>query len=252
MPALRARIGELFGGRIAAGVDPMTIVARGAALYAGSVGLDARPAARGGGAGAGPGRAHRASVRDRRPRTVRGRPLPARGGPDAARSRAHRARGRRQCGRCGQRGQCGLAKRRRPSCRRRAASCSRCAWSAAGATASACAPSTARRAEVALATRAFAIVHGVSIGDPPLARAIGVARADDSTHVYFPKGTPLPARRTFVHHTVKADRRGQRRRRAGRSDRAGRVDPRAPQPSDRDAAPARASRAICPPAAASR
>ena len=46
MPAVRARIGELFGGRIAAGVDPMTIVARGAALYAGSVGLDARPAAR--------------------------------------------------------------------------------------------------------------------------------------------------------------------------------------------------------------
>ena len=57
-------------------------------------------------------------------------------------------------------------------------------------------------AEVPLATHAFAIVHGVSIGDPPLARAIGVARADDSTHIYFPKGTPLPARRTFVHHTV--------------------------------------------------
>ena len=94
-------------------------------------------------------------------------------------------------------------------------------------------------AEVALATRAFAIVHGVSIGDPPLARAIGVARADDSTQVYFAKGTPLPARRTFVHHTVQADRRGQRRRRAGRSDRAGRVDPRAPQPPDRHAAPAR-------------
>jgi len=60
------------------------------------------------------------------------------------------------------------------------------------------------RAEVALATHAFAIVHGVSIADPPLARAIGVARADDSTHVYFAKGTPLPARRTFAHHTVKA------------------------------------------------
>ena len=58
-------------------------------------------------------------------------------------------------------------------------------------------------ADVALATREFAIVHGVSIGDPPLARAIGVARADDSTHVYFSKGTPLPARRTFAHHTVR-------------------------------------------------
>ena len=46
MPGLRARIGDLFDGRIAAGIDPMTIVARGAALYAGSVGLDATPAAR--------------------------------------------------------------------------------------------------------------------------------------------------------------------------------------------------------------
>ena len=55
-----------------------------------------------------------------------------------------------------------------------------------------------------LATPAFAIVHGVSVADPPLARAIGVARADDLTQVYFAKGTPLPARRTFVHQTVRA------------------------------------------------
>ena len=44
MPALRGRVAELFGGRIAEGVDPMTIVARGAALYAGSAGVDAAPA----------------------------------------------------------------------------------------------------------------------------------------------------------------------------------------------------------------
>ncbi len=58
-------------------------------------------------------------------------------------------------------------------------------------------------AEVKLASGTFAIVHGVSVGDPPLARAIGVARADDSTQVYFAKGTPLPARRTFAHHTIR-------------------------------------------------
>ena len=42
-PSVRARVGEIFGGRIVEGMDPMTIVARGAALYAASAGLDARP-----------------------------------------------------------------------------------------------------------------------------------------------------------------------------------------------------------------
>ena len=41
-PLLRCRIGDAFGGRIAEGIDPMTIVARGAALYAATAGLDAR------------------------------------------------------------------------------------------------------------------------------------------------------------------------------------------------------------------
>ena len=45
MPALRERIGGFFGGRVAEGIDPMTLVARGAALYAATVGLSARPAA---------------------------------------------------------------------------------------------------------------------------------------------------------------------------------------------------------------
>src|SRR5262249_43024771 len=48
----------------------------------------------------------------------------------------------------------------------------------------------------------LAIVHGVSIADPPLSRAVGVARSDNSVQVYFEKGTPLPSRRTFVHRTV--------------------------------------------------
>jgi molecular chaperone DnaK len=166
--------------RIAAGIDPMTIVARGAALYAGSVGLDATPP-RARRAGAGPRGAHRAPVGDRRPGTVRRRPLPARAGqalPDRVRieredggrsaalwigERRRRALGR---GELRPPGAPGAERRNRFRVR---------AFDRAGA-------------EVALATPAFAIVHGVSIGDPPLARAIGVARADDSTHVYFAKG----------------------------------------------------------------
>jgi len=46
------------------------------------------------------------------------------------------------------------------------------------------------------------IVHGVSIGDPPLARSIGVARADDAVSVYFERGVPLPCRKTFTHRSV--------------------------------------------------
>ncbi len=199
MPGLRARIGDLFDGRIAAGVDPMTIVARGAALYAGSVGLDATPAAR---APAPPsGLAvrieHPSVTADLEPFVV-GRCLPGAGQtlPDRVRIEREDGGDISSVGNVDWQGadtrlspegsfviQVRLDRSRRNRFRVRA-------FDRGGG-------------DVALATRAFAIVHGVSIGDPPLARAIGVARADDSTHVYFTKGTPLPARRTFAHHTVR-------------------------------------------------
>ena len=46
------------------------------------------------------------------------------------------------------------------------------------------------------------IVHGVSIGEPPLARTIGVARANDTVAVYFERGSPLPMRKMFTLRTV--------------------------------------------------
>jgi molecular chaperone DnaK len=205
MPGLRARVGAMFGGRIATGVDPMTIVARGAALYAGSVGLDARPATRTAAPAAGlPIRIEHPSVTADAEPFVVGRCLPAAGQPLPARVRVEREDGGGAGGGGG--GGAGgahwagadaplssegsfvvqvrLERGRRNQFRVRA-------FDHAGG-------------DVALATREFAIVHGVSIGDPPLARAIGVARADDSTQVYFDKGTPLPARRTFAHRTVRA------------------------------------------------
>jgi molecular chaperone DnaK len=52
------------------------------------------------------------------------------------------------------------------------------------------------------------IVQGLTISDPPLSRTIGVALANDQVRVYFERGAPLPARRTFVHHTVEGVARG--------------------------------------------
>jgi hypothetical protein len=48
----------------------------------------------------------------------------------------------------------------------------------------------------------FSIIHGVTIGDPPVSRTIGVALANNAVRVYFEKGSPLPATRTFMHHTI--------------------------------------------------
>jgi molecular chaperone DnaK len=208
MPAVRDRVGDLFGGRIATGVDPMTIVARGAALYAGSVGLDAtgaaRPAAPAPVAGLAVRVEHPSVTADLEPFVV-GRCLPGSGAPLPDRVRIEREDGSNvghvndvdKVDKVDWRSaevplspegsfviQARLGPGRRNRFRVRA-------FDRAGA-------------EVALQTGSFAIVHGVSIGDPPLARAIGVARADDTTHVYFAKGTPLPARRTFAHHTVQA------------------------------------------------
>jgi molecular chaperone DnaK len=49
---------------------------------------------------------------------------------------------------------------------------------------------------------ALTIVHGVTIGDPPVSRSLGVALASNAVRVYFEKGTPLPVKRTFTHHTI--------------------------------------------------
>jgi molecular chaperone DnaK len=185
MPALRARIAERLGVAPAEGVDPMTLVVQGAALHAASVGLEAAPV---------PSAAAARNVvlkfpsmsTDLTPHLL-GRCLTK---PAPAEVRLDRADG----------GWSGdwtpvdaegaffflaeLAPRRANTFRL-----------------------TARDADgraVALEPSTATIVHGVTIGDPPLARTIGVALASDAVRVYFERGAPLPARRTFVHHTVEA------------------------------------------------
>jgi molecular chaperone DnaK len=55
---------------------------------------------------------------------------------------------------------------------------------------------------VAMHPERFAITHGITLGEPPLSRSIGVALADNNVQVYFERGSPLPIRRTFVLRTV--------------------------------------------------
>jgi molecular chaperone DnaK len=52
------------------------------------------------------------------------------------------------------------------------------------------------------------IVQGLTIGDPPLSRTLGVALANNHVQVYLERGAPLPARRTFTHHTVETVAKG--------------------------------------------
>lgn len=46
------------------------------------------------------------------------------------------------------------------------------------------------------------IRHGVTIGDPPLSRTIGVAREDGAVHTFFERGVPLPTKRTHTLRTA--------------------------------------------------
>ena len=194
-PSLRDRVGAMLGAPIAEGHDPMTLVAQGAAIYAATAGLDARPTTvRAGG-------------------KVRGRRLwlqfPAVSSDLAPHvvGRVVDGEGQRPTQLELQRGD-GL-------------------WQS---------PSTAIDNEggfvigvelVARKSNVFklvardgegqtvpvdpptiTIVQGVTISDPPLSRTIGVALANDAVRIYFERGTPLPAKRTFTHHTVESVAKG--------------------------------------------
>lgn len=190
-PAVRQGVGGLFGGRVAEGADPMTLVARGAALYAATAGLDARPKAAAPAALAGLAvrLEYPAVTSDSEPFVV-GRFLPASGEALPARVRIERADGGFVSPETAvsEEGsfllQVRLERHQRQTFRLAALD--------------------ARGEPVALQAAEIAIVHGMSVADPPLSRSVGVARSDDTVHLYFEKGTPLPARRTVAHQTVQA------------------------------------------------
>lgn len=188
-PLLRQRIGAAFGGRIVEGIDPMTIVARGAALYAATAGLNAHseeslPTVS---EGLVVRLEYPAVTADSEPFVV-GRFLPKPGEV--------------------------LPERVRIVCLETGEAGSECEVSPEGSFVQQVVLKRHSRSnfhlhayeanggEISLQMAGFAIVHGVSVADPPLSRSVGVARADDTVLVYFKKGTALPARKTFSHQTV--------------------------------------------------
>jgi molecular chaperone DnaK len=188
MPPLRTRLEGRFGAPFGTGLDPMLLVAQGAALFAATSSLDARPTSTAKTAG-GPRvwLQYPAMTPDTSPFVV-GRAL-----DEAERVVAvHFARsdGAWQSDWLPLESDgtfAGMLSLRRRASNTFSVQIRR----ADGATA---------RADPAELT----IVHGVSIGEPPLARTIGVARADDSVAVYFERGSPLPMRKTFTLRTVQA------------------------------------------------
>lgn len=57
---------------------------------------------------------------------------------------------------------------------------------------------------VAVTPRRMTIVHGVALSEAPLSRSVGVALANNSVQVYAERGVPLPLKRTFTHRTTVA------------------------------------------------
>ncbi|MEM6996583.1 MAG: Hsp70 family protein [Myxococcota bacterium] len=192
---VRDRVLSALGAPAAEGHDPMTLVARGAAIYAASAGLDARPTA-------GPlarreGRKvwlqFPALSSDLTPHVV-GRVLAEGGGSPVATVSIARTDGgwRSPEAKVGDDGgfilTTELVPRRRNIFTLHA--------------------TTTDGAPVQLDPPDLAIMQGLSVTDPPLSRSVGVALADDTVQVYFERGVPLPARRTFTHRTVESVARG--------------------------------------------
>lgn len=187
MPALRRKVREALQAEFGDGLDPMTLVAQGAALFAGTVGLDGRPAPQTPAAVV-PGPKvwlqFPAMTSDQTPFLV-GKLL------EPGNIRAIRL----------ERGDGG--------------------WTSEDATLSAdhafsiMLSLSLRQVStfkilgvldnggcVPLQPATFSVSHGMTLGEPPLARSIGVALANNHVLQYFERGAPLPIRRTFSLRTA--------------------------------------------------
>ena len=191
MPMVRRAVEETLDTTIVTGHDPMTLVAEGAALYAATAGLDTRAAtrqARSSGArkvwcqyppvsaDLEPNVIGRFDGDASPPKTIELVRIDA-DGKETWRSAAVEVESDRSFVATV------VLAPRRPSRFRIVAR------SAAGA-------------EIPVDPDELSIIHGLTIGDPPLSRSTGVALANDVVQVYFDRGTALPARRTFTHYAV--------------------------------------------------
>lgn len=194
MPMLREHVAHSLGAPIVEGLDPMTLVAKGAAIYAATAGLDARPSKP-----ASAARGYRLWLQyppvsaDLTPHVV-GRVTESGSGKRPARVRLSRQDGqwRSPDATIDQEGGFITVTDLVP---RRPNTFTIEALAEDGSA-------------VDVHPGAITIVQGVTISDPPLSRSVGVALASDRVHVYFERGAALPARRTFTHHTVESVAKG--------------------------------------------
>jgi molecular chaperone DnaK len=190
MPLVRARVAARLEAGIAEGHDPMTLVAQGAALYAATAGLDGRAASVAMPAGRQVWLQYPAVSADLTPHVV-GKFV---GADPPAKVTLARSDG---------------------------------AWTSTEATVGpdgtwlttvsllprrACTFEIQARGAsgepIVVSPPQLTIVQGLTIGDPPLSRTLGVALANGHVQTYLERGAPLPARRTFTHHTVETVAKG--------------------------------------------
>lgn len=193
MPALKKYIEKALGIELARGYDPMTLVARGAALFAASANLDARPKA------PAPASAHRLWLRhpavsaDLKPHVV-GRVMRADEQGAPTQIKLSRNDNNWESAWVSLNQEAGFIVGVELIARR--------------SNIFTIAAKDEAGNPVVVDPPTLTIVQGMSLSDPPLSRRIGIALASDQVQVYFDRGEPLPARRTFRHHTVETVARG--------------------------------------------
>ncbi len=191
MPWLRRMVSEALQAPFAEGLDPMTLVAQGAAVYAATAGLDMQPAKVESSSGCKLWLQFPAMSSDLQPYVV-GKLLPDERGQGnlPQRLRLVRADGMWQSAETAIDPEGGFVLQvellpRRPN-----------VFKVEGI--------LADGKVVIMQPATVTIVQGLTIADPPLSRTIGVARASNTVQVFFEKGTPLPARRTISLTTVES------------------------------------------------
>jgi molecular chaperone DnaK len=190
MPFVRQRVAARLEAPLAEGHDPMTLVAQGAALYAATAGLDGRAAQQAPALGRQVWLQYPAVSSDLTPHVV-GKFV---GADPPAKIKLVRSDGGWSSPEAtvGEDGSFLTSVTLLP---RRACTFQLEATAANGS-------------RIEVSPPALTIVQGLTIGDPPLSRTLGVALANGHVQVYLERGAPLPARRTFTHHTVETVAKG--------------------------------------------
>jgi molecular chaperone DnaK len=190
MPAVRGAVARRLEAPLAEQVDPMTLVAQGAAIYAATAGLDGRAATALTGTGVKVWLQYPPVSADLTPHVV-GRFV---GSAPPATVQLERADGDWH-GPAAQVGPDGGFVTSVTLVPRATSTFTLHAASAGGA-------------PIAVDPARFSIVQGLTIADPPLSRTLGVALASDHVQVYVERGAPLPTRRTFTHTTIETVAQG--------------------------------------------